>query len=78
MAAAAAAVRCVRIPAGADSAARCVEALRPLVDGRSELVTIVAEKACGARIEESVRAAFPQLQMATAACDGVDVWLGVE
>jgi hypothetical protein len=52
--------------------------LRPLIDERSELVTIVAEKVCASRIEDSVRAAFPRLQVATVACDLPDVWLGVE
>jgi hypothetical protein len=55
-----------------------VEALRPLVDERSELVTVVAEKVCASRIEESVRAAYPHLQVVTVACDSDDVWLGVE
>ncbi|HEX7105481.1 MAG TPA: DAK2 domain-containing protein [Acidothermaceae bacterium] len=79
MAAAAAAVRCVRVPgAGADSAARCVETLRPLVDERSELVTVVAERSCVARIEGLVRAEYPRLQVATVACESDVVWLGVE
>lgn len=78
MSAAAAAVRSARVPRGADSAADCVEALRPLVDKRSELVTIVAEKACGVRIEELVRAEYPQLQLVSVAVDSDDVWLGVE
>jgi fatty acid kinase len=78
MAAAAAAVRCVRVPGAEDSAARCVEAMRSLVDERSELVTIVAEKERAARIEESVRAAYPHLQVTTVGCDGDAVWLGVE
>jgi dihydroxyacetone kinase-like predicted kinase len=77
MAAAAAAVRCVRVRGGADPAARCVEALRPLLDERSELVTVVAEKMCASRVEDSVRAAFPHLQVATVACDVADVWLAV-
>jgi len=79
MAAAAAAVRCVRMTGGDSNAAdRCVDALRALIDERSELVTVVAERSCAARIEESMRAAYPHLEMATVACDGADVWLGVE
>jgi dihydroxyacetone kinase-like predicted kinase len=78
MTAAASSVRSARVPPDADSAARCVEALRALVDERSELVTVVAEKVCASRIEDSVRAAFPRLQVATVACDLPDVWLGVE
>jgi hypothetical protein len=79
MARAAAAVRCVRVPSGAGVAARCIEALRPLIDGRAELVTVVAEKGCAARIEELVRAEYQQLQVAVVIGDGADgVWLGVE
>ena len=79
MSAAAAAVRCVRMPGGdSGAAARCADALPALIDEQSELVTVVAEKSCAARIEALVRAAHPHLQVATVACEGTDIWLGVE
>ncbi len=80
MTAAAAAVRCARVPGGgAESAARCVEALRALVDVDTELITVVAEKDAVARIAERVRESFPSVQVATVAVgESADVWLGAE
>ena len=81
MAAAALAVRAVRVRSAADpdTATRCVEALRSLLDDDTELLTIVAGRELAASVEKLARDGRPQLEVATVVVgEDADVWLGVE